>query len=375
MVSTISSSVLPTNVSTTTVISTSTATPRTNTTTQSTHKANTTTATTVSPKKDVRYMFVLSGDCHLVLNNSEYFGRFLAAFHDLLTKTLRIPDDTYRLGEVTCGSVRIYVTFLNVIMPEFDVMIQTTIHNRGRGLTVPVWIDSGQFMTFDVTHAEQVELKPELDTYSLVTKVMDDVDIIVIIVACCVCGVLIAIGVAICVKECYRRKHAQSFDLLEIPHVNLKLEDFTLTRIPRPKTIYNDGSSVTMKSYTEQAAGKGGHHQNGINAEDMHVRVKSHSEGIVIGITSSHPYHHNSAAAVAHEDPYANAGTLRKNKSRTPSGDDYPEGEYQANERLLGGGGMGHNDVNGTINPVFLDDGEREEGGMAEEGVNERGVI
>nr|KAG5689308.1 hypothetical protein BaRGS_022032 [Batillaria attramentaria] len=328
-------------------------------------------------------MFVLSGDCHLVLNNSEYFGRFLAAFHDLLTKQLHIKDDTYKLGEVTCGSVRVYVTFMNVIMPEFDVMIQTAIHNGGRALSVPVWIDSGQFMTFEVTHAEQVELKPDVDTYNIVSTVMDEVDIIVIVVACCVCGVLIAIGIAICVKECYRRKYAQSFDLLEIPHVNLKLEDFTLTRIPRPKTIYTEGSSVTMKSFTDGGGGGGGrsHQQNGgslshssnghtrtpsINAEDMHVRVKSHSEGIVIGITSSQPH----SAAGATGDPFSN-GTLKKNKSRmrTPSGDDYPEGEYQASERLLGGR---PHDVDGTLNPVFVDEVEGEEG---EGGLDEGAVL
>jgi hypothetical protein len=73
------------------------------------------------------------------------------------------------------------------------------------------------FVTFDLLHAKHVPLDPSSTrTYDIVTEVLDDVDIIVIIVACCVCAVLIAIGIVICVKECYRRKHAQSFNLLEV---------------------------------------------------------------------------------------------------------------------------------------------------------------
>ena len=77
-------------------------------------------------------MLTLTGDCHLILNNTEFFQRFLAGFHDLLVKHLNIARDRYRLGQISCGSVRVYVTFLQVSMPDFDVMLQSVIRNGGR---------------------------------------------------------------------------------------------------------------------------------------------------------------------------------------------------------------------------------------------------
>lgn len=225
-------------------------------------------------------------------------------------------------------------------------------------------------MTFEVTHAEQVPLGPETDTYSFgPSPSMDEVDIIVIIVACCVCGLLIAIGVTICVKECYRRKFAQSFNLLDIPHVNLKMEDFTLTRIPRPKTIYTEANPANTKAFSEpgqngestrgvdiDSSTVNGHNvasKNSINPEDLHVLVKTHSGGIIVGITSSPPC---STISSTHSN-----SNVRKNKFRirTSAEEECTEGDIQASEKLLGSGFCG--DAGGTLNPVFVDDFEDRE--------------
>ena len=271
-----------------------------------------------------------------------------------------------------------------------------------------MWID-GHFATFDLSHAKHVPLAPapDLRTYNIVTEVMDDVDIIVIIVACCVCGLLVAIGIAICVKECYRRKHAQSFNLLEVPHVSLKLEDFTLTRIPRPRTIYNDAgaasaSTVALKGFSEggeyhpptTTAGvptNGGSSSGGgmLHPSDMHLHVKQHSDGLIVGLTSSSSSgvcsHHgyssgsgggggNNTTAGQHRSncslntSFSNGPAQQKKLPRggpmtpPPSGDCcHLDSECQASERLLGN--RCHGDVMdaGTMNPVFVDD--HEEGG------------
>ena len=257
-----------------------------------------------------------------------------------------------------------------------------------QGLSVPVWIDS-HFATFDLSRAQHVPMARDEHTYNIVTEVMDDVDIIVIIVACCVCGVLVAIGIAICVKECYRRKHEQTFNLLDVPHVNLKLEDFTLTRIPRPRTVYKQNScssavalppskvipeedsadqSDTIPSVAVTPTTTNGHARTscgGLRPSDMHLHVQQHSQGIIVGITassaSSSPRYHGDA------DETGNGTAKRaKPKVRTPpSGEDPADGEWQASQRLLDSPSRG--DGGGMTNPVFVDD--KEEEGHGVEGV------
>lgn len=250
---------------------------------------------------------------------------------------------------------------------------------------MPVWIDS-HFATFDLSHAKHVPLETaDTKTYSIVTEVMDDIDIIVIIVACCVCAVLIAIGIAICVKECYRRKHAQSFNLLEVPHVNLKLEDFTLTRIPRPRAIYNDASaSVAFKGFSEGEPGtttcqpptavtatnrQAKSRSGALHPSDMHLHVKQHDDGLIVGLTSVCS-HYSSSNTNSHcfnySDVFAN-GVAQQNEPRAgiPSSNNHPESECQASAWLLGN--RCHSDVEGTMNPVFVDDHEEGAEGMCDE--------
>lgn len=223
------------------------------------------------------------------------------------------------------------------------------------------------FVTFQLVHVQEVAFKSTVETYNIVNEVMDEVDVIVIVVACCVCAVLVAIGVAICVKECYRRKHAQSFDLLEVPHVNLKLEDFTLTRIPRPRPVYTESAGVKVKVKAEASCLNGSseaHYVSAgsckpacvINPENIHVRMASSSEGLVVGITC-----HPSAVTGCQVDPHL-SGTSRKSKSKNRSGDkhcdegDEDDEDHQASEKLLGS--LCHGGADGTANPVFVDEPE-----------------
>lgn len=352
------------------------------------------TTTTSEPEAitaDVRYLFTLTGDCRLILNNTAFFQRFLQGFNDLLVKQLKLSEK-YKPGEISCGSVHVYVTFEHVIWPDFDIKIQSAILNGGPGLEIPVWMDN-YFVTFVLSHAKHVPLDPsDARTYSIVTEVMDDVDIVVIIVACCVCSVLIAIGVVICVKECYRRKHAQSFNLLEVPHVNVKLEDFTLTRIPRPRAIYTDPGSApaVVKGFSERdgdgsatmvhnlrsgaglsqhgVVNGGGGRAGGIHPSEMHLRIQQHSDGIIVGVTSSSSsYYPPSNRGVDHSYSYqdealsvdASSGhqASRKPRLRAPVGD-AAEGNG-ASERLLDHSPRCLGDqLPGTMNPVYVDDQE-----------------
>jgi hypothetical protein len=127
-----------------------------------------------------------------------------------------------------------------------------------------------------------------------------------------------------------------------------------------------------------------------VSPSDVHLRVKQHSDGIIVGVTSSyfkstpapppptlqssntttfathtsggqhhHHHHHQHDEGVA-----SDAETLPRNpRLRTPAEDVCPadDDSLGASERLLGNQNRYHGD-RGTMNPVFVDEHEDGEG-------------
>ncbi|KAH3817677.1 hypothetical protein DPMN_119232 [Dreissena polymorpha] len=103
------------------------------------------------------------------------------------------------------------------------------------------------------------------------------------------------------------QEKGQSFTLTEVPHVNTKLADFTLTKIPRPKVIYEkDGVTEASAAHTSKFLDELKHagcqsgwssedgvnieNRQSINAEDILVRMSDWRDGVVFGVTSRHMY-------------------------------------------------------------------------------------
>lgn len=171
------------------------------------------------------------------------------------------------------------------------------IDDGGLTFEIPVRVGGSESKyQYEALSVKQVPLDYDISgTPDLYEIGLNKVDIIVIIVACCVSFILICIGCCICLREYYIRKRSRSFDLSDIVNFNLKLEDYTLTKIPRNKPFYSD-NSVKMQSFTR----KNGQQTKSLleqeeqcNCDDVNVmkevkvRMNSHSDGIVIGVTAT----------------------------------------------------------------------------------------
>ncbi|KAK6172251.1 hypothetical protein SNE40_015953 [Patella caerulea] len=298
--------------------------------------------------KDCRFLFTFAGDCQLVTNNTLYLAEFIEGLRETLVEKLDISNDRIKPHDISCGSIKIYVTFKNVSCPEMDRSLKTVVASEN--LIVPTFIEN-KVVTFTAQSVLEVALQDSnINSLDLPGHGIDKIDIIVIIVACCICGVLLVIGITVCIKECYRRKYAQSFDLLDMPHVNLKLEDFTLTRIPRPKTTYTNENTTNTHSYPErysQPVNKENGHPvtngNHINLNDVHVRMQPLSDGIVVGVTG-----------------YATPNGTSKKKKRAPSASsNFSQSDTlkdPSTENLVPDG---HFTSIGALNPIFVDDDDQ----------------
>ena len=301
--------------------------------------------TTTTPKilleiRDVRFLFKFHGDCHLIQNNSLLFNEFLLGLVDLLSKTLTLQKSMIKLDKFNCRPLRIYTTLIKV---SYHNVTNTLKNMLEKNLFIVKVNLQGQIATFEAVHMEEVPLLKDAPTvFDMPDEGLDKVDIIVIIVACCICGVLLSIGGILCIKECYKRKYAQSFDLMEVPHVNLKLEDFSLTRIPRAKAVYND-DSITMQSYTDSygqhvAKGSGGQIKSN---NGMHVRMNENTDGIVIGVVGT-----------SRKNGHSNG---KKSKWRSSVSSENSTVANPSMENLLPSSSDSHT-TDGASNPVFVDD-------------------
>ncbi|KAH3733028.1 hypothetical protein DPMN_039452 [Dreissena polymorpha] len=119
-------------------------------------------------------------------------------------------------------------------------------------------------------------------------------------------------------RECVRRKRGQSFTLTEVPHVNTKLADLTITKIPCRKVINEkDGVTEASAPHTSKIIAELKHaccqsgwstedgvtreNRQSINAEYILIRMSDWRDGVVFGVTSRHTdmYPENKASQVS----------------------------------------------------------------------------
>ncbi|XP_048244007.1 mucin-5AC-like [Haliotis rufescens] len=302
------------------------------------------TTTPTSNLKDCYFELTFDVDCFLILNNSLVMAEFVGSLENVLVINLNVTKKQIKLYDPQCGSVIIHVGLMQV--PHLALRNKLFAQFRQRQFEVPIMINN---QWLKLPGLKVTEIDPPASTFSPIDPPdtgLDKVDLIVIIVACCICGILITIGVILCGKECWKRKYAQSFDLLEVPHVNLKLEDFTLTRIPRPKAVYNE-EAVTMQGYVDNSSQrivKNCGHQvtngNGVHSKDIHVRMKQNRDGLVVGVTGY------TAQTNGVSDKAAKRNSSVCNEA-SHQGDPATENLLKNTDR---------NTAMGATNPIFVDD-------------------
>ncbi|XP_067122599.1 uncharacterized protein [Centruroides vittatus] len=77
-----------------------------------------------------------------------------------------------------------------------------------------------------------------LDNVTVVDDVTEREVVLYVSLGVCL-GIVLLLAVAITCFKCFRKRWNKPLDL-DVPHLNLRLEDYTLTRIPRPNTVYLD---------------------------------------------------------------------------------------------------------------------------------------
>ena len=251
---------------------------------------------------DLKFIFEFQGDCDRLILNAQLQIEFWQALIAILSihSTVHIPTEKVKPEDLTCKPFQ--AVFILKHLDNSDYLKFTEQNFTITQVGIPI-LDDMSVIEYEVKSfqvipvAEKVVDKPK-------EIVLEKEDIIIIVVAGALFGLLTSLCVAIACRECYRKRRAASFNLLDVPRVSLDMDDFTLTKIPRPKLIYGENNSAT----TAPTPVYNGNHNlrpkrlpvsdvnsaetlkiRPVSTDSIQVRIQPHPDGVVVGVTCTPP--------------------------------------------------------------------------------------
>ena len=283
---------------------------------------------------DLKLIFEFEGDCDSLILNAKLQIEFWQALIAVLSieTSVHIPREHVQPEDLNCHPFQVILLLKHLNRHDYTKIVEKNISISNLG--VPI-LDDMSVMEFEIKSVKVISMKTGyIKRPSAAKPVLEKEDIVIIVTAGVLFGFLLSVCAAIACRECYKRRRAASFNLLDVPHVNLDMEDFTLTKIPRPQMIYRENSSTAPTSSTVKAKRQGrpkslpasdsnaavSNGTHSVNADTIQVRIQPHPDGVVVGVTCTPPRSPTKESVSEHSSPRSDASdpsvqTLLKDKS------------------------------------------------------------
>ncbi|XP_045205692.2 serine-rich adhesin for platelets-like [Mercenaria mercenaria] len=251
--------------------------------------------------KIYRIMFTFEGDCEIIRESDVLQMEFWKAFMDIIKSMTKLQSYNLDAEQMLCEPLRVYLRIeifnesSGVNMSQIFEAFKSKIASSN--FFVPI-IEGMHVLNFTATHFEVLEIiSSDINDLEVAKTGLEVVDVVIISIASFLFAVLVLMMIILMCRECYVRKRTTTFHLTDVPHVNLKLSDFTLTRIPRPKMFYRENSlrkpaPVPVSKLRTAQNGHSDPNSNekmNVNPDNIRIRMSKHEDGLVVGITCSNP--------------------------------------------------------------------------------------
>ena len=194
----------------------------------------------------------LKGNCSILRNASTEWRVFVDRLLQLLRKPSAISKDAIRVDRDAICDKRIF----RVIVTLMNVTLNATWSLQGAAYDGKMSFDlldslncthryniSGMLILAIKSPDGVVRIPGESSSYP--DGLLGHFDRLILIIAAIVLSTLFLSGFVLCVREFHRHRFVKSFDLsAESSEIDLKLEEYTLTTLPRPKSVYSDEGLV-----------------------------------------------------------------------------------------------------------------------------------
>ncbi|CAH1776613.1 unnamed protein product [Owenia fusiformis] len=203
------------------------------------------TMTTVPPLKDLLMILTFSGNCTALQESTETSYHFKKILVGLLSQMLDIDINQITVPDLKCGSVDATV-LIKTKDPERIIKNVGSIIDDKR---LYIDINTGHYMCGKMTVIPLGGKKPfepaPVEKVETGFNSLSHTDRVIIISTTIIIASLCIMGAVMCFRECHARRKSQSFDLGETPAVCKPTDEFSLKKMNRPPTIYNDDGSVS----------------------------------------------------------------------------------------------------------------------------------
>ncbi|CAN8032739.1 unnamed protein product [Ixodes persulcatus] len=145
------------------------------------------------------------------------------------------PIENISVTEIQCSTL----LDVNVTLKAGELELKQLLRNLSLARNLLVGSSSGRhFQLADFSVKEQVSTDGARSVRPRWKPTREE--LIIYIAVAVLFVIVLVIAFVVCSIRCCRRQPSKTLDFLETPRLNLRLEDYTLTRIPRPHTVYAD---------------------------------------------------------------------------------------------------------------------------------------
>lgn len=178
-----------------------------------------------SPPTQRRLLLVLRGNCSHDNLKSDVEGAF---------RNLSSPSENISVTDIRCTTL----LDVNVTLKAGELQLKQLLRNLSLAGTLQLGESGRQFLLTDFSVKEQVATDGARTVRSRWVPTREE--LIIYVAVAVLFGIVLIIACVVCSIRCCRRQPSKTLDFLDTPRLDLRLEDYTLTRIPRPHTLYAD---------------------------------------------------------------------------------------------------------------------------------------
>lgn len=173
-----------------------------------------------------RLLLVLRGNCSHDSLKSDVEGAF---------RNLTSAAENISVTDIRCTTL----LDVNVTFKAGELQLKQLLRNLSLAGTLQLGGGGDRhFLLTDFSVKEQVSTDGARTVRSRWVPTREE--LIIYVAVAVLFGIVLIIACVVCSIRCCRRQPSKTLDFLDTPRLNLRLEDYTLTRIPRPHTVYAD---------------------------------------------------------------------------------------------------------------------------------------
>lgn len=172
-----------------------------------------------------RLLLVLRGNCSHDSLKSDVEGAF---------RNLTSAAENISVTDIRCTTL----LDVNVTFKAGELQLKQLLRNLSLAGTLQLGSNDRHFLLTDFSVKEQVSTDGARTVRSRWVPTREE--LIIYVAVAVLFGIVLIIACVVCSIRCCRRQPSKTLDFLDTPRLNLRLEDYTLTRIPRPHTVYAD---------------------------------------------------------------------------------------------------------------------------------------